>query len=251
LISKNNNKLSSRTIAILAFHKIGEPAPGGWKSWFYIPEKTFTDQLKFLHDNGWQVINVLTFLQGLMEPDVLPERAALITFDDGYRSVRDVALPVLRRFGYPAVIFVPTDYIGQYNMFDDGIEPREAICNWDDLRELMSNRVSVQSHGVSHRRFSEISLDEQKEELIRSKSILENNLGNPVELMAFPYGDDGKNKENTKSYLRETGYQAACLYGGDSFVLPAANPYCLSRIAMGPDTNLEEVLGVSTTKGKR
>ena len=100
--------MSSSTIAILAFHKIGEPAPGGWKSWFYIPKKTFSNQLKYLHDNGWQVINVFTFLQGLTEPDALPERTALITFDDGYRSVREVALPVLRRFGYPAVIFVPT-----------------------------------------------------------------------------------------------------------------------------------------------
>lgn len=241
--------MSNRTIAILAFHKIGEPAPGGWKSWFYIPEETFTGQMKFLHDNGWQVINVLTFLQGLTEPDALPERSALITFDDGYRSVREIALPVLRRFGYPAVIFVPTGYIGQYNMFDDGIEPREAICDWDDLHELTSHRVSVQSHGVSHRRFSEISLGEQKEELIRSKSVLENNLGTPVELIAFPYGDDGKNKEYTKSCLREIGYQAACLYGGDSFVLPAADPYCLSRIAMGPDTNLEEVLGVKPGNG--
>jgi peptidoglycan/xylan/chitin deacetylase (PgdA/CDA1 family) len=248
MISQSNNILSSKTIAILAFHKIGEPSPGGWKSWFYIPEETFTDHLKFLRDNNWHVVSASTFLQGLMEPDTLSERTALITFDDGYRSVREVALPVLIRFGYPAVLFVPTEYIGQHNMFDDGIEPREEICDWDDLRELMSHRVSVQSHGASHRRFSEISLDEQKEELMRSKFVLENNLGSPVEFMAFPYGDDGMNKEHTKSCLRETGYQAACLYGGDSFVLPAANPYCLSRIAMGPDTNLKEVLDVRQTK---
>ena len=52
------------------------------------------------------------------------------------------------------------------------------------------------------------------------------------------------------SCLRETGYQVACLYGGDAFVLPAANPYCLSRLAMGPDTDLEKALGVSVIKGK-
>jgi len=235
-------------MAILAYHKIGEPAPGGWKSWFYIPEKTFTDQLQFLNDNGWDVINVSTFLQGLTEPGVLPERAAFITFDDGYRSVRDIALPVLSCFEYPAVIFVPTDYIGHYNTFDDGIEPREAICDWNDLVELISHGVSVQSHGASHRRFSEMSHDEQKEELINSKSILENKLGNSVELMAFPYGDAGNNKESTKRCLHETGYRAACLYGGDSVVLPVADTYRMSRIAMGPDTSLEEVLGVSGTR---
>jgi peptidoglycan/xylan/chitin deacetylase (PgdA/CDA1 family) len=251
MISQTGNILHCKTIAILAFHKIGGPSPGGWKSWFYIPEETFTGHLKFLRDNNWDVVSVSTFLQGLTEPDALHDRTALITFDDGYRSVREVALPALRRFGYPAVLFVPTAYIGQHNMFDDGIEPREDICDWNDLRDLMSHGVAVQSHGISHRRFSEISLDEQKEELIGSKSILENNLGKPVEFMAFPYGDDGKNKEQTKRCLRETGYQAACLYGGDSFVLHEANPYCLSRIAMGPDTNLEEVLGVNATRVKR
>lgn len=207
--------------------------------------------MQSLHDHGWHVINDLTFLQGLKEPDALPERSVLITFDDGYRSVREIALPVLREFKYPAVLFVPTDYIGQYNLFDNGIEPRETICDWDDLRELMNHKVSVQSHGASHRRFSEISFDEQRLELIKSKSILENNLGNSVELMAFPYGDDGKNKESTRMCLRESGYRAACLYGGNSFVLPATNTYCMSRIAMGPDTNFEEVLGMREIKFKR
>jgi peptidoglycan/xylan/chitin deacetylase (PgdA/CDA1 family) len=238
-----------KTIAILAYHKIGDPSPGGWESWFYIPKVTFKSHMQFLYCNGWHVIDEVTFLQGLTEPDTLPERSALITFDDGYRSVREAALPVLRRFGYPGVLFVPTGYIGQYNMFDDGIEPREAICDWDDLHELMRHGISVQSHGVSHRRFSEITPDEQKEELMKSKSQLENNLGTRVELMAFPYGDDGKNKEYTKSCLIDTGYRAACLYGGDAFILPAADTYCLSRIAMGPDTNLEVLLKVHASGG--
>jgi hypothetical protein len=70
------------TLAILAFHKIGEPPSEGWRSWFYISEETFVDYLSYLRDDGWQVIDVGRFIGALAEPDNLPERIALLTFDD-------------------------------------------------------------------------------------------------------------------------------------------------------------------------
>src|SRR5262249_41433636 len=117
-----------RTLAILGYHKVGAPLPGAWETWYYVPEATFLNQLSYLRDNGWQVIDLETLLQGLADPTRLPQRAALITFDDGYRCVLEVALPCLLRFGYPAVHFVPTDYIGGRNWFDQGAEPEEPIC---------------------------------------------------------------------------------------------------------------------------
>ena len=140
----------SRTLAILGFHKIG-PAPGGWETWFYVPQATFVGYLDYLKEDGWQVLDVAAFLRGLAEPDSLPQRAALITFDDGYRSILDHGLPELRRFGYPAVMFVPTAFIGGHNNFDADNEPEEAICGWKELRELERCGVSVQSHGVPGR----------------------------------------------------------------------------------------------------
>src|SRR5262245_35207660 len=101
-------RAEERMLAILGYHKVGAPSPGAWETWFYVPEHTFLGQLSYLRDNGWQVIDLATMLRGLTAPTELPHRAALITFDDGYRSVLEVALPCLRRFGYPAVHFVPT-----------------------------------------------------------------------------------------------------------------------------------------------
>jgi len=129
-------RANCRKLAILGYHKIGDPPPGGWSSWFYISESVFVSQLRHLRENGWRVISVAEFLRGLEAPESLPDRAALVTFDDGYRSNVQVAIPWLQRFGYPSVVFVPTQFIGAYNAFDDGYEPREAICDWDDLQEL-------------------------------------------------------------------------------------------------------------------
>jgi peptidoglycan/xylan/chitin deacetylase (PgdA/CDA1 family) len=229
-------------VAILGYHKIGRPPVGGWETWFYVPEATFAEQLAALRDGGWQPVDLAAFLSGLAEPERLPERAALITFDDGYRSVREVALPWLERFGYPAVVFVPTDFVGRTNRFDLESEPEEALCDWDDLRELAHRGVAVQSHGASHRAFSELTPDERVLELERSKAALEAELEQPVELIAYPYGDDAGTPPGLREALVRTGYRAACLYIGGPVSIPANDPYRLERVAIGPDTDLTTVL---------
>ena len=236
------SQLGRRSLAILGYHKIGEPPPGGWQTWFYVPEEIFVGHLSYLREHGWQVIDLLAFFRGITAPESLPERAALLTFDDGYRSMRTVVLPWLLRFGYPAVLFVPTDYIGGFNGFDAGYEPEEPICDWDDLRELERLGVSIQSHGASHRSFSKLSLPEQKEELARSKTTLEAGLEKPVEVFSYPYGDGGTEPRSTGKALEQAGYQAACLYKGGPNSLPIVEPYRLTRLALGPDTDLQVVL---------
>lgn len=248
-----SKRLERSRLAILSFHKIGEPPPSGWKTWFYISEKTFTRQLGFLARHGWKVIDLVTFLRGLVDPESLPPKAALLTFDDGYRSMRRVALPWLRGFGYPAVMFMPTKYIGRINSFDLANEPQEAMCDWDDLRELERSGISVQSHGVSHRLFPSLTAAEQQRELLQSKRVLERGLGKPVEVFAYPYGADGRSTEERKRLrqaLEQAGYRAACLYGGRPRRLPIANPYRLPRLAMGPDTSLVAELHRRTGFGK-
>jgi peptidoglycan/xylan/chitin deacetylase (PgdA/CDA1 family) len=228
-------------LAILGYHKIGEP-PDGWWTWNYVPEAIFADQLSVLLERGWTVIDHRAFLLGLDTPQSLPHRSALITFDDGYRSFAHTALPVLRRFGFPAVIFVPTCYVGGTNSFDRDIEPEEEICDWNELMELENWRVSVQSHGVTHQGFSELDPQQLREELVRSKVELELGLAKSIETFSFPYGDDGREPDALRNLLMESGYRAACLYGGGVNSLPGANRYRLTRLAMGPDIDLAELL---------
>jgi peptidoglycan/xylan/chitin deacetylase (PgdA/CDA1 family) len=238
---------NSRTLAILSFHKIG-PAPGGWETWFYVPQATFVGYLEYLKEDGWQVLDVAAFLRGLAEPDSLPERAALITFDDGYRSILDHGLPELRRFGYPAVMFVPTAFIGGHNDFDADNEPEEAICGWEELRELERCGVSVQSHGVAHRAFSELNVRERQQELLRSRAVLEDGLGKPVEVFSYPYGDCGPEPGAARRVLERAGYRAACLYGGRPHRVPVADRYRLDRLAVGPDTDLPRWVAARPTR---
>jgi peptidoglycan/xylan/chitin deacetylase (PgdA/CDA1 family) len=229
-------------VAVLSYHKIGEPPADGWDSWYYVPAHTLEAQLGFLVEGGWQPIDHNSLLAGLDHPECLPERSALVTFDDAYHSLAEYAWPVLARTGFPCVVFVPTAFIGRTNLFDDGEEPTESISTWPDLREWASDGVSVQSHGVRHRPMSGIPPNEQRFELFQSRSQLQAGLGLDVELFAFPYGDEGDQPSAMTTLVKDVGYRAAFLYGGGPFDPAHADRYRLPRLAMGPDTDLEVVL---------
>ena len=188
------------------------------------------------------MIDLETFLRGLEQPEILPDRAVLITFDDGCKSISGAALTCLRRFEFPAVVFVPTDYIGKTNAFDAGIEPEEAICDWDDLKKLEAASVSIQSHSASHRKFSTLDSAELEQELLGSKATLEASLPNSVTTIAFPFGDNGSDRVEKETLLKKAGYRAAFLYGGGPVDPCKLNRYSVPRIAMGPDTDLRAVL---------
>jgi peptidoglycan/xylan/chitin deacetylase (PgdA/CDA1 family) len=74
----------------------------------------------------------------LLDAGRLPPRAVCITFDDGYRSLHDLALPVLQEFKLPATVFVTSGYVGAGNMWNDRIiEAVQSLPDGQlDLSEL-------------------------------------------------------------------------------------------------------------------
>ena len=232
-----------KKIAILSYHKIGPPMPNGWDTWYYISKSIFTRQLLELQVMGYEFIDLPRLYVGLDDASALPEKSALITFDDGYRNNLTVAQPVMQRMGVPGVVFVPTHYIGGMNIWDSGgPEPDEEICSWDELLQLEKNSIMIESHSLSHPSFSNLTPEEHEIELLQSRLILEQHLKRPVQFFAYPYGDSGSDFALSESLLKKTGYRAACLYGGGAVTLPGADRYRLERLAMGPDSDLRAML---------
>ena len=230
-------------LAILSYHEIGAPPRGVWEPWFYVPEEVLIDHLSVLEKEGWEIIDLRSALSGLSRPKSLPERSALLTFDDGFLSVLERALPILSERALPAVMFVPTASIGRRRRVNEETgEPLEPICGWKELREVEAGGISVESHGTRHIRFSELEPREIANELHVSNRLLESGLGKNVQAFAFPYGDGGNSSEHVSRALNASGYTAAFLYGGGPITPGVDDPYRLSRLAIGPDSDLAGML---------
>ena len=150
--------------------------------WFDCTLPEFEAQMKFLHDQGAQVITLEQLQRHLTLGEPLPDRAIALTFDDSYQGVYDLAAPVLKRYGYPYTVFVHTSYVGS--------QQGRPKMSWDELRELdASGLVTIGSHSRSHPAdMGLLTTAQQDDELQGSKKILEQQLGHPVSYISYPNG---------------------------------------------------------------
>jgi len=127
----------------------------------------FESQVKYLAHNGYRTLAADEFLAILAQEIPTPERALLLTFDDGWKSLWSVAYPLLKRYGLKAVAFIIPGMVGQdhvggsdheapgrnhstaYNTISD---PRR-LCTWAELRAMQeSGVIDIQSHSLNHAR---------------------------------------------------------------------------------------------------
>ena len=165
----------------------------------------FADQVRFFRRHG-DVVDADAAAERLAAGWPSRDRAFLLTFDDGYADTADVAMPVLRAEGVPATVFLVADWI-------DGppASPRaRSHMTRTDIRAWLDAGLQVGSHTATHRNLG--SLDEAAvgEELARSRRVLSDLVGRPVDHFACPWGVAGRDFDpvRTPALARECGYRS-------------------------------------------
>jgi peptidoglycan/xylan/chitin deacetylase (PgdA/CDA1 family) len=151
--------------------------------------RRFREQMAFLKNGGHKIVRVSQILSAKVEDK---DSLVAITFDDGFASVVENAVPVLRAQGLTASIFVPTAFLGQrpkWDMPEDCPDRNELVMDRQHLAELRDSGFEILSHTLSHRALPELSDDELHSELLQSKAALEEILGCEVAGVSYPYGD--------------------------------------------------------------
>lgn len=224
-------------VVILMYHRINDVLPAHN---LVTRTKIFQEQMRFLHRHpkGCRVISLKDFENrrpGIFAQDA-PRTKVIITFDDGYRDNYLNAFPVLKKFGFPATIFLATGLIGADKKFDRYAHiPGRDMLNWEEIAEMFANRISFGAHTVSHPHLSRFSRETQKEEIAESYDCVNRHLpqGEQIATFCYPYGDYNA---DTLHIVREMGFKYALS------VIPGVNspdtpPYELRRIEVsGMDT---------------
>jgi peptidoglycan/xylan/chitin deacetylase (PgdA/CDA1 family) len=223
---------SFQTVPILCYHRFGSGS-----SKMIVQPAQFEAQLDWLQANGYSVLPLRALGGFLAGQDALPARSVVITIDDGYESVHRHAFPALKRHGYPATLFVYTDFIGAR----DGL-------SWAQLEEMArSGLIDVQAHSKTHRNLverSEVDGDAAyrqgiETELKVPRAVLEKGLasaGVKVRHMAFPFGDAN---QTVLDALQRNDYDLGLTVnpGGNPFY---AHPLMLRRTMIFGDHTLED-----------
>ncbi|WP_228993969.1 polysaccharide deacetylase family protein [Streptomyces sp. DH8] len=110
-----------------------------------------------------------------------------LTFDDGYADFLDEALPVLRRHGFRATVFVLPGLPGGVNEWDP-LGPRKPLLTRADLRRIAAAGMEVGSHGLHHRDLRELPDEELRRETLHSRELIGDLTGAPPEGFCYPYG---------------------------------------------------------------
>ena len=225
---------AERTLRVLMYHKVNDL----WPNPTTVPTAVFDEQMSLLGELGYQPVPLEAVLDHYLREASLPRGAVLLTFDDGYRDNLENALPILRKYGYPAVLFVPIGFL------DDGrplpheeslrlLGVRNDTVGWDELAELEAGGIRIESHGIGHRPLSELEPAEATREIALSKLRLEEKLGREVEAFAFVKGSLADYRPEHASLVQQAGYRIAftSVSGANG---PASDRFRLRRYNVEP-----------------
>ncbi|MFC1701318.1 polysaccharide deacetylase family protein [Pseudomonadota bacterium] len=197
----------SAEIPVLMYHRVADNGPEKLAPYRIDPE-LFEQQLAYLQRYGYHdaTIDEVNKLWLDSELQFTPGKPVVFTFDDAYLDFYDNAWPLLKKYGFNAMVFVPVDFVNGYADWDSEFGEPAKIMNWDQIKELHKQGVRFGSHSCCHRRLAEMSENEIYEDAKRSKDILKQKLGVEVLDYCYPYAAASKKIQQT---IASAGYRSA------------------------------------------
>ncbi|MBU0952433.1 MAG: polysaccharide deacetylase family protein [Elusimicrobia bacterium] len=187
---------------ILYYHNVGE-YKSGLKS-LYISPWIFTVQMQYLNWRGYKAIPLEEFINRIRNNRPFPKKTFAISFDDGYQNNYINALPVLKKYKYPATIFLVVNEIGR-KVQHDRTSPEERLTK----KEIkgMAKYINFGSHTMTHVNLATEKVLQARNEIAYSKTAIEKITGKKVRIFCYPMG---RFNPTVKGFVKENGYTGAC-----------------------------------------
>ena len=184
----------------------------------------FNAQLKWLSIHGYHTVtfdDLRAYFTGL---HALPSKPVVITLDDGYRDLFTTAYPIIRAYGFVAVAYIVTGFVG-----------RLRYVTTDMIKQMDGDGIEIASHTVDHADLARMQLPSIDYEVIQSKHWLENLLGHPIFDFAYP---SGKFDPLAETALQAAGYSTAVAEDGLTTERDWATRYAWRRTRVGGGESL-------------
>ena len=218
--SEPGRRPAGRAPWVLMYHSVTDQGSDPYN--VTVGPDRFTRQMRWLTARGLRGMGVTAALGALArgERDVVA-----LTFDDGYADFATEAVPILRRFGFTATVYVLADRLGGDNGWDTR-GPRKALMTAEQVRQVAEAGMEIGSHGLRHVSLPDEDPARLHQELHGSRAVLGELTGRPIRGLAYPYGHHGDRETEA---ARDAGYEHACGVGPGT----PASVFTLSRTHIG------------------
>ncbi|MEO5951805.1 MAG: polysaccharide deacetylase family protein [Chloroflexia bacterium] len=196
-------RLTDPGAVVLMYHSVSRH---GAKQRFTISPRRFGMQLKMLRLLGRRVLTLNRCIELWAAGKMTPPRTVVITFDDGYKNLLHEAVPVLRKYRFPATLFVVAGKVGSINDWEGPGELRKPLLSWNELSFMEYLGLSVESHGLQHIRLTSATPEAARRDMEESRKLISASLGKWVRIIAYPYGSSNGEVEDG---ALAAGYAAA------------------------------------------
>jgi peptidoglycan/xylan/chitin deacetylase (PgdA/CDA1 family) len=224
------------SVPILLYHSVACVSAPRFKKWTIHPE-AFAAQMQYLADQHYTPLTVTLWTRLMADRHSRwPARPIVISFDDGYVDFLVNAVPVLQCYGFEATLYVVTKYVGQSSTWLQGQGAGDrSLLTWTQLAEVSAAGIECGAHSHTHVQLDTVPLRQAREEIVRSKSELEQHLNQPVETFAYPYG---YHNAQVRELVQEAGFTSACAV---KHALSTADDdrFALSRIIITANTTVD------------
>lgn len=163
----------SSSIATFVYHRFGDDRFPSTN----IKLEQFEAHLKYLKENDYEVITLSEALQRLKKRNRFP-KTVVLTVDDGYKTFHKNAIPLLKKYGFTATLFVNTETVGGSDYMD-----------WNQIKEAQEAGIEIGNHSHSHSYFLSGTHQQFIDDLALSESQFETHMGEKPQLYAYPYGE--------------------------------------------------------------
>lgn len=178
----------ARRVPVILYHNIGEPRANEYPG-LTTPPAEFEGQLRLLSKMGYTSILPDDWLRWRDQGGELPDRPAMLVFDDAYEEAARVGFPLLRRYGFGAACMVVTSCIGSTNRWDEEAgRPSCQIMSAEQILEWARNGIEFGGHTSRHPQLPLESDERVEREVAECKEDLRKLLGKSPVSFAYPFG---------------------------------------------------------------